>query len=213
MEKNEAKNDRRRTPGRKRITPEEYQALVENLHSRNPSLAVAAALGWYLGLRVTEITRLEWNRLENLEGLVRRMTIPAEYSKNHRARTLPITEQLAKILLQHYARRPPPTTNILTTDKVITHKGSTLSVSPRAIQQAFAKASDELGFGRITPHTLRHAFATRMLQVASTRLVQLALGHKSITSTEIYTHPTVDDIEKALNAVEYTVDAQTTLRL
>jgi integrase len=50
----------------------------------------------------------------------------------------------------------------------------------------------------VTPHSLRHTFATRLLKVSSTRLVQLALGHKSITTTELYTHPTVDEIELAM---------------
>jgi site-specific recombinase XerD len=63
---------------------------------------------------------------------------------------------------------------------------------------AFRRAATRQQLGQLTPHTLRHTFATRLLRVSTTRLVQLALGHKSITTTELYTHPTCEDIELAM---------------
>jgi integrase/recombinase XerD len=44
---------------------------------------------------------------------------------------------------------------------------------------------------RITPHMLRHTFATRMMATASASTVQLLLGHKRLSSTQIYLHPTL----------------------
>ncbi len=58
-------------------------------------------------------------------------------------------------------------------------------------------------FGRpIHPHVLRHTFATNLMKVTDMRTVQILLGHKSITSTQVYTHPSVDDCENAIKAVE-----------
>jgi site-specific recombinase XerD len=54
----------------------------------------------------------------------------------------------------------------------------------------------------ITPHTLRHTFATRLMRVTNIRVVQAALGHKRLSSTEIYTHPDQEDIDKAFDAME-----------
>jgi len=164
----------------------------------NPAMALAANLGWYAGLRVTEMTKLTWAHCGTLDSVTRRLTLPAEITKNHNERTLPIALPLAKHLIVHrqwqgsFIQQPRDDENIITRDY------DKRPLTPRAIQKAFARAAKRAGLGRVTPHTLRHTFATNLLKVSTTRLVQLALGHRSITTTELYTHPTIDEIELAM---------------
>jgi integrase/recombinase XerC len=67
------------------------------------------------------------------------------------------------------------------------YKGGRLSV--RSVQKMVDKYTAKAGLGKLTPHALRHSMATHLLDNgADIRSVQEMLGHRSITSTQIYTH-------------------------
>jgi site-specific recombinase XerD len=71
-------------------------------------------------------------------------------------------------------------------------------ISPETVRQVFRKARDKAGIGRwCTPHTLRHAFATHLLDKGTDLVViQALLGHASIKTTSIYTHVTIEHIQR-----------------
>jgi len=78
------------------------------------------------------------------------------------------------------------------------------NITPRSIQRIVEKYSKQAGITKeITPHTLRHTFATDLLSNgADIRAVQSMLGHKNITTTQIYTHVTnkqLKDVHKAFH--------------
>lgn len=77
-------------------------------------------------------------------------------------------------------------------------------VEARAFQRGLARAAVRAGVtGRVSPHVLRHTFATWTLAAgANIRVVQLLLGHSSIRTTQLYTHPSKEDLRFAIEAVD-----------
>ena len=75
-------------------------------------------------------------------------------------------------------------------------------LSARQVQRIIRKASKESIGREIHPHVLRHTFATRLMRTTSIRIVQQLLGHKNLSSTQIYTHPNGEDLINAINGME-----------
>jgi len=71
----------------------------------------------------------------------------------------------------------------------------------RTIQQIVKKAARKAGIKKkVTPHTLRHSFATHLLEAgANIRYIQQLLGHKNLRTTQIYTHVANKDIKRLAN--------------
>ena len=71
----------------------------------------------------------------------------------------------------------------------------------RTIQQIVKNAARKARIKKkVTPHTLRHSFATHLLEAgADIRYIQQLLGHKSLRTTQIYTHVASKDLKKLAN--------------
>ncbi|MGH9932139.1 MAG: tyrosine-type recombinase/integrase [Pyrinomonadaceae bacterium] len=185
-------------PSRYLITPEQFDRLRLALRVISPSLELAALFMFEMGLRVGEVHKLTWSHVKDLDTPAARLQITAEITKTGYARTLPLTPQIATALSGEYTDALALNNTALEKFERIILKKNRLNPTVRWFQLRIGKtAQSELGF-KIKPHTLRHSFATRLLAVSNVRLVQLALGHRSIRSTQIYTHPTLSDLHAAM---------------
>jgi integrase/recombinase XerD len=146
------------------------------------------------GLRVSEALRLDLEDLSMDGGYVRVI------GKGDRERLVPLGE-LALEWLDRWLNGPRPA--LLALHHVAPVRGGPVFVGDRgrrlARQQAWAavkQTAEAAGLGaRVSPHTLRHSFATHLLEGgADLRIVQELLGHASISTTQLYTHLTGERI-------------------
>lgn len=143
------------------------------------------------GLRVSELVNLQTSQIALQQGVIR------VTGKGDKERLVPIGEIALEWLQKYYQRSRPvllqgksrKNTGQLCSEVFVTRRGRAMT------RQAFwhmikryalvaGIASDQL-----SPHTLRHAFATHLLNHgADLRVVQMLLGHSDISTTQIYTH-------------------------
>ncbi len=150
------------------------------------------------GLRVGEMVPLKWRDLvtENQSNPV--LHLKAELTKTKIPRVIPLTGRLreAIMLLHNELQRY----NFgFADDFVFLGTGLNFHITTRQVRRIIAAISTKALNYSISPHKLRHTFATRLLRYTSTRVVQELLGHKSLSSTQIYTHPNSTDLRDAIN--------------
>jgi integrase/recombinase XerD len=144
------------------------------------------------GMRVSELVSLNLGDVDTEGGFVRC------FGKGHKERLIPIYQQAASRVKEYMEQvHPHLARNKEERALFLNRRGGRLTRQGFwQILKGYAKSA-ELGV-EVTPHTLRHSFATHMLSGgADLRAVQELLGHANISTTQIYTHLTTDHIRRS----------------
>jgi len=193
----------------KTLTTEESKQFISYLHQWTgniPKPAIAArntCLGLLMldaGLRVGEAMGLKRKHLVALKNPVKQIIVPAAITKTKTERMIPTTQLLRDSIMevQCYCWYHEPEDY---EQFAFALDSTNRPVTVRQVERIFTKYGN-LAIGRpVKPHTLRHTFASKLMRVTNARIVQQLLGHKSLTSTQIYTHPNGDDLEKAISQI------------
>lgn len=141
------------------------------------------------GLRVSELVGLDIDNVNLAEGVVKVL------GKGRKERVVPIGSKAQTSLGNYLARRE----DILNKDRPV--KAIFLNrqgdrITPRSVERMVQKYLRSSGIQKeVTPHVLRHSFATHMLNSgADLRGIQELLGHSSLSTTQKYTHVSVDKL-------------------
>src|SRR5205085_3995226 len=134
------------------------------------------------GIRVSELVELETSDLDLQEGILR------VKGKGRKDRLTPIGSQAIKALQRYFEMRQTGGGQPMTGRVFLNKHGESLST--RSVRRKLDKYLVQAGLDPgISPHTLRHSFATHLLNNgADLRSVQELLGHQSLSTTQIYTH-------------------------
>jgi integrase/recombinase XerD len=135
------------------------------------------------GLRVSELTALRMVELSLADGLVRVV------GKGSKERVVPIGE-VARAALTHYLRLGRPALLAGRSCDAVFATARGAAMSRQMFWKLVRRYARKAGIAApLSPHGLRHAFATHLLNHgADLRVVQLLLGHADISTTQIYTH-------------------------
>jgi site-specific recombinase XerD len=154
---------------------EDCRRLIATLEK--PVYRGCFALSYAYGLRIREAVTLPVTAIDSKQMVLHVI------GKRDKQRALPLTDSILEMLREvwkiHRSR-----TWLFPSRRIVTH------LPDATARAAFNKARSQCGFDqRFRPHSLRHSFATHMLQRGvDIRIIQLLLGHSSLRSTEIYTH-------------------------
>ncbi len=153
------------------------------------------------GLRVGEVVLLSMSDLYFNCKPVTTLILRAEITKNHNERSVPVSTRLCEALDEYLLNF----SNLYNGNKspgafegyVIGSK-----ITTRAVEKIINRAGWKALGRPVHPHMLRHTFATKLMRVTDIRTVQELLGHSTIISTQIYTHPNEDDKKKAIDSLD-----------
>lgn len=153
------------------------------------------------GLRLNETRQLLISDLWINEEPRHSLLIREEIAKNRHVRIIPLSSRIREAI--HLAHR-----RLWTGLKIdggwyaFTSFRENQPISARQIQLMLGETGKKVIGRWINPHMLRHTFGTRLMRTCSARVAQELLGHKHITTTQIYQHPNEDDKVKAIQNIE-----------
>lgn len=179
----------------------EHRITSQLTHEKDVRNATMILLMLDAGLRVGECVQMRLSNLLFERHPAKSVMVNAAIAKTNVERLIPMSHRLRVAIdrmtdfVWGYDPEDPDHFAFYIHDK---HTHLTTRQAERIVCAAAITAINR----KVHPHVLRHTFATNLMKVTELRTVQVLLGHKSVTSTQIYTHPSVDDCTNAIKAVE-----------
>jgi len=143
------------------------------------------------GLRVSEVVRLKVSDIDS-----KRMVIRVEQGKGRKDRYVMLSPKLLALLREYWKACRP--------DCWLFPGTAGRHASPESVRVVCKKACLDSGLKKtVTPHTLRHCFATHLLESdVDLRKIQVLLGHRSLSTTARYTHVAVPNVERTQSPLD-----------
>jgi len=172
------------------LSPEEVARLLEAAPGPKYKAALGAAYG--AGLRVSEVVALKVSDIDS-----KRMLLRIEQGKGRKDRFAMLSTQLLALLRDWWHIARPRAWLFPGRDPL-------LPLTTRQFNRAVHAAADMAKITkRVTPHTLRHSFATHLLeQNIDIRLIQVLLGHAKLDTTALYTRVATNKIREVMSPLD-----------
>ena len=173
------------------LSPEEVARFLDAAAGLKYKAALSVAYG--AGLRVSEVVAL---KVSDIDG--KRMVIRVEQGKGHKDRYVMLSPHLLELLRAWYKTARPH-------GWLFPGLKPASPMTTRQLTRACHAAARMADIGkRVSPHTLRHSFATHLLeQNIDIRVIQVLLGHAKLDTTALYTRVATKTIRKVMSPLEH----------
>ena len=163
------------------ISKKGIKEMIENTENLKHKLIIK--LLYSSGLRLQELINLKRKDIDFERGIIN-----VEKGKGKKDRVTLISENLKMDLLKYYSN------NFFKTEYIF--EGRNGKYTKKSVQKVLNEAGKRIKT-RVTPHMLRHSFATHLLESGTDIIhIQKLLGHSDLKTTEIYTHVSTKDLSK-----------------
>jgi site-specific recombinase XerD len=172
------------------LSPDEVLRFLEAAPGLKYKAAFSVAYG--AGLRVSEVATLKVSDIDS-----KRMLLRVEQGKGRKDRYAMLSPQLLELLRDWYRVARPQ-------GWLFPGQNPVNPMTTRQLTRACHAAAEMAEIKkRVTPHTLRHSFATHLLeQNIDIRVIQVLLGHAKLETTAIYTHVATNTIRKVMSPLD-----------
>lgn len=170
------------------LTKDEVVRLIEATDTLKSRLIISFL--YSTGLRVSEIVNLKIDdlNLSDKTGWVRR-------GKGSKDRLFIMSESLCEDLQEYLNYKGKDNKYVFSKEKPLTTRNIQKIIQGTRVRASINK--------KVTPHTLRHSFATHLLeQGTDIRTIQTMLGHSSLSTTQVYTHISNEHLRKVKNPLD-----------
>ena len=169
------------------LSKREVKILINDADTKKSKLIISFL--YSSGLRVSELVNLKVTDLDYEQNIGW-----ARKGKGEKDRVFTLSGSLVFELRKYLAKRPD-NIYVFSKEKPLT---------TRNIQKIIKHVREKTGITKkITPHTLRHSFATHLLEAGTDiRLIQALLGHASLNTTQLYTHISTDQLKRIENPLD-----------
>jgi len=182
----------------KTISSEQMNKIIDSISGQDPNISRDKLIFEFLygtGARISELVNTDLDDIDIDSNIIK-----IRFGKGSKQRIVPLGKSL-KTAINNYLTR---TRNALVNAKkpnnalILNSKGGRLT--RQSIWEVVNRVSILNKVDDLTPHSLRHAFATHLLEGgADVRVVQELLGHSSVNTTQIYTHITVERLREVFS--------------
>jgi site-specific recombinase XerD len=176
------------------LSQDEVTRLIEAAPNRMHRMLLM--LLYATGMRRTEATLLKVSDIDS-----QRMVIHIQRGKGMRDRDVPLTPKLLEALRDYWRWKKP---RVYLFPSKVSDPGVERPISDKTVWNVCRAAADRAGIHKkLGPHTLRHCFATHLLEAgADLRTIQLLMGHERLEDTTIYLHLSERHLHAAINPLD-----------